>query len=99
MTGLAAVTKPTHWSAVSILSTGASCEAARALKGKRFLSAEAPRLPLIECTQSAQCRCTYKKYPDRRAGPRREEDATGLRRAVPEGKERRAKRGRRSTDE
>jgi hypothetical protein len=91
--------KPTHWSAVSILSTGGSCEAARALKGKRFLSAEAPRLPLVECTQSARCACTYKKYPDRRGGPRREEDATGLRRAVTDGKERRVKRGRRSTDE
>ena len=91
--------KPTRWTAVSILSTASSCEAARALKGQRFLSAEAPRLPLIECTHSAHCPCTYKKYPDRRAGPRREEDSTGLRRAVDVGKERRVRRGRRSTDE
>lgn len=91
--------KPTRWTAVSIHSTTGSCEPARTLKGQRFLSAEAPRLPLVECTQSARCACTYKKYPDRRAGPRREEDATGLRRAIEVGKDRRTKIGRRSTDE
>lgn len=91
--------KPTRWTAVSILSSTSSCEAARALKGQRFLSAEAPRLPLVECTQSARCACTYRKYSDRRAGPRREADTTGLRRAVEVGKDRRIKRGRRSTDE
>ena len=87
------------WSAVSILSTGSSCEAARGLKGKRFLSAEAPRLPLSECTLPGACRCTYRKYADRRGGPRREADTTGLRRSAPAGQERRVRRGRRSSDE
>jgi len=95
------VTKPggSRWNAVSILSSSGSCEAAKALKGKRFLSAQAPRLPLVECTQSARCTCSYRKFADRRAGPRREEDATGLRRSSPDGKERRTRRGRRQTDE
>jgi hypothetical protein len=91
------VPKPaTQWSAVSIVPAGGSCEAARALKGQRFLSAQAPRLPLKECTSSGSCPCVYRKYPDRRAGPRREEEKTGLRR--PADAERRRSRGRRSSD-
>jgi len=88
----------TRWNAVAIIAATGGCEAARALKGKRFLSAEAPRLPLAKCTDPAQCRCVYKKYPDRRAGPRREMEKTGLQRALPGSEERRNRRGRRSTD-
>jgi len=87
-----------RWNAVSIVCTSASCEAARALKGRRFLSAGAPRLPLADCASPGACPCTYRKHPDRRAGPRRESDTTGLKRAGP-GQERRGGRGRRSTDQ
>jgi len=89
------VTNP--WNAVSIICTSASCEAARALKGQRYLSAAAPRLPLADCTSPDACPCVYRKHADRRAGPRREADTTGLKRSSP-GAERRASRGRRSTD-
>lgn len=82
---------------MAIVAATGGCEAARTLKGKRFLSAEAPRLPLAKCSAPAECRCVYKKYPDRRAGPRREVEKTGLQRALPGG-ERRRRRGRRSTD-
>ena len=88
----------TRWNAVAIIAATGGCEAARALKGKRFLSAEAPRLPLAKCTAPAECRCVYKKYPDRRAGPRREVEKTGLQRALPGSEERRNRRGRRRTD-
>jgi hypothetical protein len=88
----------TRWNAVAIIAATGGCEAARALKGKRFLSAEAPRLPLAKCNAPAECRCVYKKYPDRRAGPRREVEKTGLQRALPGNDERRRRRGRRSTD-
>jgi hypothetical protein len=91
--------KPPAWHAVAIVCTQRSCEAAQALKGKRFLSAAAPRLPLAECTSAAECTCSYRKYPDRRAGARREEDESGLRRPAATQRERRAGRGRRSTDE
>jgi hypothetical protein len=86
-----------RWNAVSVVSASGGCEAARALKGRRFLSADAPRLPLAECPAAMTCQCTYKKYADRRAGPRREAEKTGLHR-TPAGQERRGKRGRRSTD-
>lgn len=99
--GLAEVNRPagSRWNAVSVHSSSGSCEAAKALKGQRFLSAQAPRLPLPECTQPGRCTCAYRKFADRRAGPRREEDASGLRRTSPDGKERRTRRGRRQTDD
>jgi hypothetical protein len=87
-----------RWNAVSIVSASGSCEAARALKGRRFLSAEAPRLPLAECAYAASCRCVYRKYADRREGPRREDDETGVRRSGAVEQERRRRGGRRSTD-
>jgi hypothetical protein len=87
-----------RWTAVSIAFTSASCEAAHALRDRRFLGADAPRLPLKECTSPATCTCTYRKHADRRAGPRRAEDTSGIRRSS-QTPERRASRGRRSTDE
>lgn len=86
-----------RWSAVSIVCTSASCAAAQALKGRRYLSADAPRLPLTDCPLSETCPCVYRKYADRRAGPRREAEDSGLRRSSPQ-PERRRNRGRRSTD-
>ena len=53
--------------AVSIHPTVQGCAAAAAIKGKRFLSAEAPGLPLGECT-AAICHCTYAHHVDRRRG-------------------------------
>jgi hypothetical protein len=89
---------PSGWSAVSILLGSTSCEAARALKGKLFLSAQAPRIPLAECTSAANCRCVYRRFADRRAGPRRSADQDGMRRVGTSGAERRVGRGRRRTD-
>ena len=87
-----------RWSAASIVPGGNGCETVLALKGRRFLGAEAPRIPLAECTSLQGCRCVYQKYADRRAGPRRAEDHSGMRRVARSGTERRMGRGRRSTD-
>lgn len=86
------------WHAVEIVPPRASCIAAQAVKGMRFLSAQAPALPLEQCTQPTACRCIYRKHADRREEARRAEDATGIRRWSPPPSERRKKRGRRSTD-
>jgi hypothetical protein len=43
-----------------------SCEAAREFEGIRFLSSEAPMLPLDRCTQST-CQCRYVHHDDRRS--------------------------------
>jgi hypothetical protein len=86
------------WHAVSILTEPASCAPARSMSGVRFLSPEAPRLPLSQCPTPESCRCAYKHYEDRRAQARRKEDRTGLRRPVTGAQERRRQQGRRSTD-
>lgn len=59
--------------AVSVEPGRNSCHSARALKGQRFLSREAPPLPLKNCMND-QCTCSYVHHEDRRAGPRRARD-------------------------
>ena len=49
------------------------CEASRKLARQRFLSGEAPMLPLNACSQPGNCRCVYKHWSDRRAEDRRTE--------------------------
>lgn len=46
------------------------CQAIKALHGKRFLSSEAPTLPIQGCDQ-AHCECDYVHHDDRRCEIRR----------------------------
>jgi hypothetical protein len=85
------------WHAVTIVTKSTSCEAARALRATRFLSAKAPHLPLPECTAPDSCPCAYKHHADRRGQPRRTSEVTGLKRGNVT-QERRGARGRRGTD-
>jgi hypothetical protein len=55
--------------AVSIGPAPDSCAVAQSLRSLRFLSEEAPSLPLVNCN-AAQCQCRYMHYPDRRGGTR-----------------------------
>jgi hypothetical protein len=89
---------PKHWHAVGVVAKSSACEAARALRTKRFLSAEAPRLPLPQCTKSKECQCAYKHYADRRAGPRRQDEDAGIGRNTKVTEERRSQRDRRATE-
>ena len=72
------------------------CRAAAAIEGQRFLSEEAPLLPLENCDRPASCRCRYRHFTDRRTDARRESDLGLPTRQYPE--EKRAGRGRRITD-
>jgi hypothetical protein len=81
---------------VEIIGGSSCCGAARALAGERILSADAPRLPLADCSHPKRCRCTYRHYTDRRSDARREWDI-GLPERFRED-ERRSGRGRRVTD-
>lgn len=47
-----------------------ACEEVLKLHGKRFLSAEAPSLPLSGCNQN--CSCKFKHHNDRRQDDRRD---------------------------
>ena len=82
---------------VTVNAGTAACPVALDLKDVRILSADAPRLPMAECTMPADCRCTYRHHDDRRSGPRRALDRNE--RSEPwRGGERRRSVGRRATD-
>jgi hypothetical protein len=89
---------PSHWHAVAIKPKGQCCEAVQACRMARFLSSDAPRLPLAECSTSHTCTCVYKHHADRRAQPRRQDEKGGLRRSGKITQERRVTHDRRKTD-
>jgi hypothetical protein len=55
---------PKKFHAVTIAPGPRACPEARALQGQRFLSREAPPLPLKNCG-SPHCECHYEHYDDR----------------------------------
>ncbi len=83
---------------VSVVPGPNACEAARLGASVRMLSASAPFLPLPDCTTPGECVCTYRKFGDRRAGPRRAIDK-GMSAQRWTERERRRRGGRRSTDD
>jgi hypothetical protein len=93
-----ALRQSTPWHAVSVVPGRWGCEAARALGGVRYLSKDAPRLPLVDCGAPASCSCAYKHHLDRRGRPRRKDEMLGLRRSGYVVDERRVTRGRREDD-
>ncbi|MCX4190009.1 hypothetical protein [Methylophaga sp. OBS3] len=56
-----------HFHGVSITPSAGACRAAQAIANKRFLSSDAPVLPLTDC-DTAYCGCRYEHHQDRR-GP------------------------------
>jgi hypothetical protein len=94
----AAAREVNPWRAVAIMAKSTCCEAARSLHAKRFLSAQAPRLPLASCNQADSCPCAYRHHEDRRGLPRRKEERTGLRQSVKVSQERRLGGSRRKAD-
>lgn len=61
-----------EFGAVELIAGTGSCAAAKRLAGDRILAAEAPMLPLDGCT--TRCRCSYRRYTDRRDMNRRRSD-------------------------
>jgi len=84
------------WHAVSIIPSARACRLARSLTNVRFLSQQAPTLPLADCTVRP-CSCRYRHFQDRRTSARRDSEWVGTRMGWA-GQERRVSRGRRSTD-
>jgi hypothetical protein len=81
---------------VSIIPGRGACVRANQCSGTRYLSRQAPRLPLPAC-DAAECNCRFKHHNDRRAGPRRRTDI-GFMPGTFNGAERRQARGRRAED-
>jgi hypothetical protein len=89
---------PKHWHAVSVDAKPLSCVVAHDARKKRYLSKEAPTLPLEGCTKRGNCPCTYKHHEDRRGNQRRKEGAGISSSAGKHGSERRSSGGRRADD-
>ena len=90
--------KSNPYHAVTIAPGPRACAPAQAMRGKRFLSREAPVLPLKNCG-STECTCRYEHHDDRRQAQRRARDL-GVSIDGYEGSEKRqkTKRGRRNDD-
>ncbi len=56
------------WHAISVKAGKGACKTALELKHKRWLSKDAPKLPLDGCQQPGHCSCVYAHHEDRRAG-------------------------------
>ena len=84
--------------AVSIVARLGACQAAQELREERFLSHDAPMLPLNDCGDPANCRCRYQHWEDRRQDSRRMAD-DGIATMAYYGEEKReGRRGRRADD-
>jgi hypothetical protein len=84
-----------RWHAVAVKPGSNACNAAVSGKNRRWLSREAPLLPLPGCTRPDTCQCTYSHHDDRRAGTRRAEEVDALSRSPRVANERRLRRNRR----
>jgi hypothetical protein len=69
MTGKDTKSSDRRWHAVSVKPGGGACNAAVSGKNRRWLSREAPLLPLPGCTRPDACQCTYNHHDDRRPQP------------------------------
>jgi len=84
-----------RWHAVSVKPGAGACNAAISGKNRRWLSREAPLLPLPGCTRPDTCQCTYNHHDDRRANSRRSEDLDTFSQGPRIGNERRSRKSRR----
>lgn len=89
---------PTAFQSVSILQGPKACCASKDVAKIRFLTKQAPALPLAGCTMQDECHCRYVKHTDRRTEARRLIDVVGMSALLFESEERRAKAGRRKSD-
>ena len=85
-----------RWHAVSVKPGEGACSAAVSGKNRRWLSREAPLLPLPGCTRPDTCKCTYNHHDDRRAGSRRAEGLDAFTQPPRVVNERRNRRSRRA---
>ena len=85
------------WHAVSVACGEPCCNAAQQMRGLRFLAAEAPRIPVPQCSMPTRCACVYRHHADRRTALRRIADRGMHGRVV--SLERRKRDDRRRTDD
>ena len=84
--------------AVEIRCTNNACQAAQDTHSERYLSADAPPLPLGQCDRPDQCQCRYQHHEDRRGNSRRGGESGLTAQQDAERVERRKLKGRRVDD-
>lgn len=84
-----------RYQSVSLVPAGKCCAAVKQLSGRRFLAGSAPALPLPACSLANDCKCSFRKYDDRRDDNRR---LPGEMSKWYGGAEKRRSRGRRRVD-
>ncbi|MEJ0084879.1 MAG: hypothetical protein WDO72_04325 [Pseudomonadota bacterium] len=90
---------PARWHAVTVVLQTSSCAAAALCRNTRFLSKDAPRLPLAGCEHPEECNCKFRHFDDRRGnGGRRAVDVGVGSGGEKPARERRETRGRRARD-
>lgn len=90
--------QPTPFHAVAVVAGPGACQTSKSLRNVRFLSAEAPLLPLVSC-DAERCNCKFAHFSDRRRGDRRNAySAQSHGYSIQGGEERRRRRGRRTSD-
>ena len=67
----------TRWRAVEIQPGLMCCESASKISNEIYLASEAPKFPLINCSQK-DCRCKYKFLNDRRSSEDRRDESITL---------------------
>jgi hypothetical protein len=85
------------WNAVTISRGPQACQVARSCGTRRWLSSQAPRLPMPGC-DAKNCECRYRHFQDRRAKPRRQMDRDFIGRYFNGPEQRLGPRGRRESD-
>jgi hypothetical protein len=83
--------------AVSLILPSRHCAVAESSAKKKWLSKEAPDLPLAGCTMAKECTCKFRKHADRRENEDRRLLGSGETARWYSGAEKRT-RGRRKTD-
>ena len=86
-----------NYHAVSIRPASQCCQAVKNTKDVRYLSTEAPTLPVSGCSMPTRCRCKYRHFSDRREDFRRDSDF-GMPDRPPLTGDRRERVGRRASD-
>jgi len=64
------------------------CDAATAHHERRFLTSEAPKIPLAQCSDPALCHCKYRNIDDRRISDDRRDIVGVLSKEMPVGDKR-----------
>ena len=87
------------YAAVVIVAGGPCCEAVKARAGQKILAAQAPTLPLPDCSMPMRCTCRFRKFADRREGDEdRRHQNSSMRSILYSGPERRKSPRRRPDD-